>query len=79
MANPTWTVTVKSIASDGTNLFLEVEVTNGTTTFPLIRPVFPASATAATIITYLQNIANAKPTLTASIAALAGTTYTAGS
>lgn len=79
MANPTWTVSVRSIASDGTNLFLEVEISNGTTTFPLIRPIFPAATTAATIVTYLQNIANAKPTLGSTIAALQNTTYSAGS
>lgn len=62
--------TVKTAASDGTNIFLEVEVFNGTVTLPLLRPVFPVGTSASTITTYLQNIANNRPSVAADVAAL---------
>lgn len=68
-------VTIDSIASDGTNLFVEMRISDGTTTFPTIRPVFPADTGAGTIQSYASNIASNLPTLPASIAALVGTSY----
>ena len=63
-------VTVKSAVSDGTNIFLEVEISSGGQTYPLIRPSFRVGTTAATIKTYLQTIADNQPTLAADVAAL---------
>ena len=65
---------VLSAVSDGTNIFLEVEVSSGSQTFPLIRPTFKVGTTAATIQTYIQTIANNGPTLAADISTLVGTT-----
>jgi len=62
--------TIKSAASDGTNIFLEVEVYNGDVTLPILRPVFPVGTTAAEITTYLQNIANNRPSVAQGIAEL---------
>jgi hypothetical protein len=76
MPSPTYTVTVLSVATDGTNIFLEIQICNGPTTSPIIRPVFEVGTTAATIITYLQAIATARPAVDAGIVALQGTTYT---
>jgi hypothetical protein len=67
-------VTIKSIASDGTNLFLDVEVFNGDTTLPILRPIFPVGTSASTIQDYLEVIANNRPTLAADIAALVNST-----
>jgi hypothetical protein len=69
MPNP-YKVTVRSAVSDGTNIFLEVEVSSGAQTYPLIRPTFRVGTTAATIRTYLQTIANNQPTLADDVAAL---------
>ncbi len=76
MPSPTYTVTVLSAATDGTNIFLEIQICNGPSTSPIIRPVFEVGTTAATIVTYLQAIATARPSLDSSIAALQGSTYT---
>lgn len=70
-------VTIDSIASDGTNLFLEVRISSGSTTFPLIRPVFPVGTPASEITSYIQNIADNAPTLSADIAVLVGSSVTA--
>lgn len=63
-------VTVKSIASDGSNLFLEIEVFNGDVTESLIRPVFPVGTSLATIRSYLQTIANNRPTISSDLVPL---------
>lgn len=63
-------VTVKSAVSDGTNIFLEVEIFSGTQTYQLIRPSFKVGTSAATIRTYLQTIANNQPVLADDIATL---------
>lgn len=73
----TYVVTVESIATDGTNLYLEVSVFDGEHTQPMLRPVFPVTATAATITAYLQTIANNRPALTDAIAALSRLRVTA--
>lgn len=70
-------VKVVSAVSDGTNIFLEVEIFTGTVQLPLIRPVFKVGTTAATINSYLQIIANNQPTIAADISALVGTNVTA--
>lgn len=75
MPSPTFIVTLLSAASDGTNIFLEVQIFNGSTTSPLFKPIFEVGTTAATIAAYLQAIATARPVLDSSIAALVGTTY----
>lgn len=69
MAN-SYKVTLRAAADDGTNTYCEMEITNGTTTFPLIRSVFPTGTTAATIQAYMQVIANNQPTLNADIGAI---------
>jgi hypothetical protein len=68
--------TVRSVASDGTNIFLEVEVYNGDITLPLLRPVFPVGTTAADITTYLQTIANNRPVAAQAINELINVTIT---
>lgn len=71
MANA-YKVVVRSAVTDGTNIFLEVEITSGAVTFPLIRPIFKVGTTAATIQSYLQTIANNQPTLATDVATLVG-------
>ncbi len=60
--------TIRSAASDGTNIFLEVEVYNGDVTLPILRPVFPVGTSATTISAYLANIANNRPSVAQGIA-----------
>lgn len=69
MANP-YKATIRSISTDGTNLFLEVEVFDGSRTLPYLYPTFPVGTAAATITSYVQTIANNQPALTADIEAL---------
>jgi hypothetical protein len=71
MANG-YRVWIDSIASDGTNLYLEVRIQLGATTFPTIRPVFPVGTSAADLTTYIQTIADNGPTLTSALAELVG-------
>lgn len=70
-------VTIDSIATDGTNLFVEVRISNGLTTFSTIKPIFPVGTPAADITSYIQTIANNAPALASDIAALVGTSVTA--
>lgn len=72
MANG-YRVTIDSIASDGTDYFLEIRISSGATTFATIRPIFPVGTPAADITAYIQTIATNGPTLTSDIAALVGT------
>lgn len=69
-------VKINSIATDGTNLFLEIGVFDGEHTFPPIRPSFPVGTTAATITAYVQQIADNTPTLAADIGDLVGSEVT---
>lgn len=71
-----YTARVCSIVEDGTNIFVEIEVNTGTQTLPVIRPVFKAGTSYATIKTYIDTIVNNAPTLTASLAPLLGKTFT---
>ena len=73
MANA-YTVFVISIATDGTNIFLEVQINTGSQTLPIIRPVFEVGTTYATIRNYLQTIANNQPTLASDLPPLVGAT-----
>lgn len=66
-------VFVRSISTDGTSLFLEVEVFNGLHTLPTIHPSFAVGTTAAQIISYLQTIANNQPVLDPTLKAIVGT------
>lgn len=69
-------VTVNSIATDGTNLFLEIMVFNGSETLPPMRPMFPVGTTVAAIQSYLSNIATNAPVLSRDIRELVGYTVT---
>jgi hypothetical protein len=71
MANG-YKVRLASAATDGTNIFLEIEITSPTQTYPLVRPVFKVGTAASVITAYLQNIATTGPSLTADISALVG-------
>lgn len=75
MANA-YKVTINSISTDGTNLFVELSVFDGIHTLPLLRPVFAVGTTAAAIQAYAQAIANNQPALAADIGALVNTTLT---
>lgn len=76
MANG-YSVTIDGITSDGTNLFVNIRISNGTSTFPEIQVIFPVGTAASVITAYIQTIATNGPTLTASIGALVGTQVTA--
>jgi hypothetical protein len=71
-----YTLKIKNMATDGTNIFMEVAVSDGATTMPDIRPTFPADATVASINTYMQSIADNAPTLGRIYQELTGKTYT---
>lgn len=73
MANA-YRVTITSISTDGTNLFLELSVFDGLHTFPLLRPAFPVGTSATTIRAYVQAIADNQPTLSQDIADLVSVT-----
>jgi hypothetical protein len=70
-------VTLKAAADDGTNIYTEMEISDGARTFPLIRPVFPTGTSAATIQAYMQVIANNQPTLASDIQTLVNSSVTA--
>lgn len=72
MANP-YSVTITSIATDGTNLYVSASVSDGTHTIPSITPVFPVGTSASTIKAYFQVVANNQPVLTSDIAVLVNT------
>lgn len=75
MANP-YSVTIRNVSTDGTNVFVDISVFDGLHTFPPMQATFPAVGITAAIITnYAQTIANNQPTLPATIAALVDTTY----
>ena len=69
-------VKIDTIVSDGTNLYFEASISDGDHTSPSIRPSFSVEATVAEINTYFQAVADAAPTLSASIQELAGRVYT---
>lgn len=72
MANP-YSVNIKGIVDDGTNIYVEMSICTGPTTSPSIFPVFPHGTSAAVIKAYAQGIANAQPTLDAGIGVLVST------
>lgn len=69
MANP-YTVNIRGIVDDGTNIYVEMSICSGPNTFPTIVPVFPHGTSAATIQAYAQTIANNQPTLDSGVATL---------
>jgi hypothetical protein len=69
MANP-YRVTLRSAVDDGTNIYCEIEVTDGSRTFPPVRPAFPTGTAASFIKDYMQVIANNQPTLAADVQTL---------
>ncbi len=73
MANP-YSVTIKGIVDDGTNIFVEMSICTGPSTFPSIFPVFSHGTSASDIVAYAQAIANNQPVLDPSIGALVNTT-----
>lgn len=72
MANP-YRVFIRSISTDGTNIYVEAEIFDGLHAFPPIRPSFLVGTTAATINSYFQTVANNQPVLNATLGALVGT------
>ena len=73
MANA-YTVKVNSVVSDGTNIYLEVQINTGSQTLPVIYPTFEVGTSYATIKTYLQAIADSQPTLASDLPPLVGLT-----
>lgn len=73
MANG-YKVRIESISTDGTNLYVTLNINDGAHRLPDITPVFVVGTSAATITAYAQTIATNGPTLTSDIAALVGTT-----
>lgn len=69
MANG-YKVRLLSATSDGTNIYTEVEIYDGTKTLPLIYPTFKVGTAAATITAYLQQIADNAPTVADDIVAI---------
>jgi hypothetical protein len=65
-------VFVRAISTDGTSLFLDVEVFNGLHTLPTIHPSFSVDTPASDIVTYLQNIAVNQPALDPLLKVLVG-------
>lgn len=70
-------VTLKSVADDGTNIYTEMEISDGTRTMGLVRPSFPTGTSAATITAYMQQIANNQPTIASDIQAIVSSSVTA--
>lgn len=64
------------MGTDGTNIFVEAAICDGSRTMPDIRPVFQVGTTAAAIDSYMQVVANNAPVLAADVAALVNKTYT---
>lgn len=76
MPNNPYKTTIRSITTDGTNYYLEVEIFNGLHTFVTIRPAFDVSTTTADDIdAYVQAIADSQPVIAGDIKALVGKTY----
>ncbi len=73
MANA-YKITCLSVATDGTNIFVECQVYDGSKTLPIIRPVFEFGTSRATILAYLQQIANNQPAIDATLLDLVGLT-----
>jgi hypothetical protein len=71
MANP-YRIFIRSISTDGTNIYVEAETFDGLHALPAIRPSFLVGTTAAQISSYLQTVANNQPILDPSIGALVG-------
>jgi len=73
MANP-YSVTIKGIVDDGTNIWAEMVIFDGAHTSPSVFPMWPHGTAASVIQAYAQVIANNKPTLDPALGALVNTT-----
>lgn len=73
MANA-YKVTIQGISTDGTNIYVDLSIFDGSHTLPTITPTFPVGTTAAAIQAYAQAIANNQPTLAGDIGDLVNTT-----
>jgi hypothetical protein len=69
MANP-YSATLRSAADDGTNTYLQIEISDGTRTMPLFQFTVPSGTSVANIRTLLQNIATNQPTVASGIQTL---------
>lgn len=65
-------VGVSSIATDGTNIYLNISIFDGAHTSPAINIAFPVGTPRSTITAYLANIVNSAPVLDPDIATLSG-------
>ena len=72
MANA-YSVNIRDIVDDGTNIFVEMRICSGQFTSPSFFPMFPHGTTGATIQAYAQVIANNQPVLDPSIGLLVNT------
>jgi len=71
MANG-YRVRLESAVSDGTNIYTEMKISSPTQTLPLVRPSFPVGTSAASIVAYMQKMADNGPTLASAISDLVG-------
>lgn len=72
MANP-YKATLRSVADDGTNTYLFVEITDGSRTMTTFQTTVPSGTSVALIQTLLQNIATNQPTIAAGLQTLINT------
>jgi len=73
MASNRYSVFVRSISTDGTSLFLDIEVFDGLHTYPTIHPSFAVGTPASDIRAYLQSIVDGQPVLDPDLGKLVGT------
>lgn len=71
MANG-YRVRLESAVSDGTNIFTEMKISSPTQTLPIIRPVFKVGTSGATILAYMQTIADNGATLASDVSEIIG-------
>lgn len=76
MANG-YKVTIQSIVTDATNIYVTLSINDGIHEFPPITPIFSAGTSAATITAYAQAIATEGPVLGSDLAALVNSSVTA--
>lgn len=69
MANP-YTATLRGAADDGTNTYLIVEVSSGSTTMDRFQVTVPTGQSLTTLQTLLRNIATNQPTVSATVGSL---------
>lgn len=69
---PKYSAKVVGLTSDGTNIFVKVDISSGPSTMETIVPVFPSDTSVAAIKAYLQTIADNAPTLSNEMSGLVG-------